>query len=610
MAKIQTYGGTAALPTQYSYDPATGKSTKTGVVYSAPTATKQVVPPPVSTPISTSVSTPIVTPTTTNAIDISKIATTPSKPIIPPTQDLTASQAPVISTAQENINKLQADQLKADELEVSKAKSSYDVIEQAKTLLAEQISGKGAEQLAMETSAGIPAQRETIKNLNQQINSAVNAYNQKQLMASRSGIPQPTLAGQLRDEAMIIGNLTASSQILQGNITAAEDTISKTIDAKYSGLTTLYNDKIDTLTRNESLLTSAQKTLAEEKKAQYESKLQEIETEKKSMNDLIFNATQAGAPASLTTKALATGDSMKAAEILGVYGGGLAAIEKRAQINKINAEISAAKETGADTSTISSPTVAGGMGGSILAQTNISLPVFNYLTQGTSSMSRMSAAQRNTIMKEATEFLNSRGIDVSTFQSRYKTYNDVLSKNIEIFGNVQRVEGELTGTIANTITAAEEAGLSDARALNAAKLWVKGEFSNPDVAKYGFHLNQLRSELAAYNAATQGRTSSEVRDSEEANNLIKMGIASGSLIGLEEALARSVQKMGVTLQSSVDRANKNIWGLFGIADKYKPSSVPEVSSTGSGNIYSIENTPKIINNQGTTTGGVKFTIIP
>lgn len=47
------YGGTAALPTQYSYDPATGKSTPTGVVFGA---TKQTAP--VTTPTTPTTPTP------------------------------------------------------------------------------------------------------------------------------------------------------------------------------------------------------------------------------------------------------------------------------------------------------------------------------------------------------------------------------------------------------------------------------------------------------------------------------------------------------------------------------------------------------------------------
>lgn len=274
----------------------------------------------------------------TRNIPISTVATTPQKPIITPPTDTTLLHSPIIDNAQTTIDSMNAEQLKADQQSITDAQTKLDPMYAEKTALATQIAGQGAEQVSMEASAGIPQSTDTLKNLNAQITQAVNSYNQKQLTASQSGVPQPVLTGQLRDEALVIGNLTASAQILQGNITAAENTISKTIDAKYSGLTTLYNDKIDTLTRNEALMTDAQKTLAADKKAQYAQELANIKDkaaqEKQDKKDnlmMIQNAQANGASSSTINKALNVinngGDSIAVARALGAYSSTPAALK-------------------------------------------------------------------------------------------------------------------------------------------------------------------------------------------------------------------------------------------------------------------------------------------
>lgn len=225
-------------------------------------------------------------------------------------------------------------------------------------------------------------------------------------------------------------------------------------------------------------------------------------------------------------------------------------------------------ETALDTAQVADTTSQ-----SILAQTGLSIQAFNYLTQGTASMTRMSEATRKQIMEEAQNFLNTKGLDVSTFQSRYKAYNDTLQKNIQRFNNTVIMEGELKGTIENLSEAADEASFGKMRYANVAKMFAGQEFNDQNVQKYMVHLNQLKSELAGYNAAVQGKTSADVTDLNEAERVIKNGISTGSLKGFENALTSSVEKMGKTLQGSVDRSNKQVWDLFGVGENYTPQGI-------------------------------------
>jgi hypothetical protein len=207
--------------------------------------------------------------------------------------------------------------------------------------------------------------------------------------------------------------------------------------------------------------------------------------------------------------------------------------------------------------------------GSILSATGISTPVFNYLTGGTATMSRMSAAQRNQIMNQATEFLNKNGIDISTFQSQYKAYNDVLSANIQRANKTKIMESELIGTIDNLKGVVKDADLGSVSAANVAKVLLGEQVNDPLATQYAFHFQQLQNELAGYFAASQGKNSPDVIDNKDAADAIAKGMATGSLDGLRTSIENSTSKMGSVLQKSVDSSRKDVWDLFGVGDKYQ-----------------------------------------
>lgn len=208
--------------------------------------------------------------------------------------------------------------------------------------------------------------------------------------------------------------------------------------------------------------------------------------------------------------------------------------------------------------------------GSILAQTGLSMNAFRALVGDTKSLSR-DKATRNAANKEAQQFANKAGIDVSTLPSRYAAINKVLQNNIERQNNTQVMENELEGTIQNLSQVANDKDLGKLKIANVFKIWAGQEVNDDLAQQYALHLNQLRNELAAYNAATQGRTggSITVQDVQEAERTIKNGISAGSLKGLETAVQNSTKKMGSVMQNSVDAANKSVWDLFGVGKNFK-----------------------------------------
>ena len=216
---------------------------------------------------------------------------------------------------------------------------------------------------------------------------------------------------------------------------------------------------------------------------------------------------------------------------------------------------------------------------SIIQQAGLSLPAFNYLTQGTSSMSRMTADQRNKIMAEATDFLNKKGIDVSTFQSQYKTYNEVLGNNISRQNKTQIMEKELVGTIDNLTGVVNDKEMGKINVANVLKVWSGQQVNDSLATQYAFHFQQLKNELAGYFAASQGKNSPDVIDNQDAALTIVNGMGAGSLKGLKESIVNSTGKMKDVLDSSVNETRKSVWDLFGVGDKYKDVVKKEDTST-------------------------------
>ncbi len=221
--------------------------------------------------------------------------------------------------------------------------------------------------------------------------------------------------------------------------------------------------------------------------------------------------------------------------------------------------------------------------GSILKQTGLSLPAFMALTGKASSLPR-DAATRNRAFAEAQAFANKRGVDVSTLTSQYQAYNETLNKNIQRVNQTKIMEGELAGTIDNLQPVADAAGAGRLKIANVAKIWAGQETNDPTTEQYAFQLNQLRSELAAYNGALQGRTGASLtqQDYAEAERVIKNGLSSKGAEGLRSAVSAATQKMGAVLAKNVDTARKGVWDLFGVGGNFKPQAPSASSSTTSG----------------------------
>lgn len=218
---------------------------------------------------------------------------------------------------------------------------------------------------------------------------------------------------------------------------------------------------------------------------------------------------------------------------------------------------------------------------SILAQAGLSYPAFLAITGQLSKLSR-DKATRNQALKEATDFANKNGVDVSTFGSQYQAYNTVLQQNVQRMNSTKIMENEILGTLQNLEPVANASSMGQFKAENLAKLWAGKQVNDPMVMQYSFQLGQLRSELAGYNAALQGRTGSAITDADnkEAEQIIMNGLSSKAAGGLQTAVQAATGKMGRVMQNSVSAANRAVWDLFGLGKQFDKAYNPAASGPG------------------------------
>jgi hypothetical protein len=206
----------------------------------------------------------------------------------------------------------------------------------------------------------------------------------------------------------------------------------------------------------------------------------------------------------------------------------------------------------------------------ILSQTGLSVPAFYAITGQNSKLPRDAATRRNA-MREAGDFARKNGVDMSVMASQYDALNKSLAANIVRLNNTKIMEGEVLGTIENLQSVVKDAELSRLNRANVIKIWAGQEVNDGLAQQYATHLQQLRNQMSAYLAATQGRSGNQLLDSDkkEADRVIRNGLAAGSLSGLTTAIVNETEKMASVLEKSVDRSTHGVWSLFGVGRNYR-----------------------------------------
>jgi hypothetical protein len=159
------------------------------------------------------------------------------------------------------------------------------------------LTGKGKATLATEQAAGIPENQKRLDEMNMTIAQKTAEFN-KATEALSAGTGLTTVIGgkqgQLRRQAAVeMGGLTAVAQALQGNITAARDTVKRTVDLQYEDAEQEIANLKTQLDLNTEDMTAAEKKKAEELKFYLDAKETELAAEKNDRNAILDLATQA-----------------------------------------------------------------------------------------------------------------------------------------------------------------------------------------------------------------------------------------------------------------------------------------------------------------------------
>lgn len=215
--------------------------------------------------------------------------------------------------------------------------------------------------------------------------------------------------------------------------------------------------------------------------------------------------------------------------------------------------------------------------GGITQATGLSVAAFNYLTQGTASMSRMPVAQRNQIMNEVNDYLNKTGTDISTFKTQYDAQNQVLQQNIERAANTKVFAEEVAGSadaLSSVINDSDLKNIGNLKAADIAAIAAGKQVNNPTAMKYSFQLQSMTNDYAGYLAAARGATSPDDADLTSAANVISNGLSSGSVAAFKQSIQTNEQKVAGVVNDEVNSAQKAVWGLFGVGSQYQPKVDP------------------------------------
>ncbi len=230
----------------------------------------------------------------------------------------------------------------------------------------------------------------------------------------------------------------------------------------------------------------------------------------------------------------------------------------------------------------------------ILSSTGLSLPAFNFLTQGTAALSRMTSADRVAVMSEASQWAKANHVDVSTFQSQYKAYNDVLQQNIERANNTSIYANEVAGSADALASVIDQKdlqpgflnsllGISAFKPTNLVALATGSTVNDPLTLKYATQLQAMTNDYAGYLAASRGAKTPELADIQDAARVISSGLNTGSVQAFKEAIQANEQKVAGVVNGAVEKTRKQVWSLFGVGNQYQTRTDTQSPGSSSSN---------------------------
>lgn len=268
---------------------------------------------------------------------------TASAPIFPdPVADNNLSYEGIVSGAQSYL-----DDVTKKEAELSQGMSAAD---QRLNQLMGATEGRGQAILTAEDDAGLDRQQSYINDLNKTILNKTNALRKAriadeysvQMLEGRGGIPLEIVRGQQARlekqqlmrrnvDAANLSNLISTSELLQGNVNSARESIERRINLKYDDAQQAVDNEMFFYEKNWERLSAAQKEKATARMELLNAQKDAIEDAKddeRAVFDLQAAAAEAGADAATIQAIGNAGSKEEAANLAYKYIGGQQAIDR------------------------------------------------------------------------------------------------------------------------------------------------------------------------------------------------------------------------------------------------------------------------------------------
>ena len=258
-------------------------------------------------------------------IDIQNVAN-PQQPVNIPEQSNTDLNA-ISNSAQNVLAQLYNLQAKQTEETLKQQQRALDPLYQQQTALQNQILNRGQEQLRLEQEAGIDTQSKALAQLQGAIAQQSAKFIGEQYNLSAAGNPI-TASVARKNDAMQLALMTASAQSMTGNLQAAQQSIDNAINLKYTDTLNALQFTKEYIARNEDIMSSAQKSLAETRSKLVDFQIKQMENDRKELTSIIKEASAAGASSDLLSEAIQTDSPLEAARILSGYSKDYWEIEK------------------------------------------------------------------------------------------------------------------------------------------------------------------------------------------------------------------------------------------------------------------------------------------
>lgn len=251
---------------------------------------------------------------------------TPVKPVTMPEsrvvniEDVQQAQPKMEIPQVENQDTYYTRYLNSLQKDIAPIQANLSPLYEAEALAMQNLTQKGRETARLQEEAGLSAQQQQLRDLQNQINQQSLKFTAGQYNFSAAGNPITANIAR-KNDALQLAMLTASASYMQGNILGIQDSIQKAVDLKYNDIESGLNFTQQLITRNENLLSEKQKEQSQLRNMLINKELERVNEDKSMIRDLLINAAQQGADPAILSEASQKNTPEDVARVLGTWAG-------------------------------------------------------------------------------------------------------------------------------------------------------------------------------------------------------------------------------------------------------------------------------------------------